>query len=444
MPFYRPDEINTNAVCVLKKRPDGNLYVDYESLINPIPGEIVRLETSIRHASQKRANELYHEIKADPVLKTILQRPSTFCNDLWSAWQEDNSEKRLDQIFESQFYDKVQELTLMVLAFKLHHTYAKCRADENILAYSHRMIGWVHFTHQLNDNFKATFQTNFGFGSATHFCVRLNFRGIDIVPLTHWVHYQIVKQKEVIYCSQNYWPQHENWYKAMDYVKTACNLYHQNEEQFIKRYILHECQELVKKLENVVSNHRFEFIISGYHFVVKHEWTELKGEELIAFRAHKVSGSLAFIDYINSYAHFANINAVIQSIEQLNRDIIPVIEAAVERITPELEAKERRMTGLKMLHHELHDENKAYYDERQRIQQEMHKQGKYHPDFTDEEFNLKYPDYKKFKAKYELNTKIYSDLNTEIYHLKYYLEQYGENLADIQAYFAGSTARNIA
>jgi hypothetical protein len=373
-----------------------------------------------------------------------LNRPSTFCNDLWSAWQEDNAEQRLNQIFESQFYDKVQELTLMVLAFKLHNTYAKCRVDENILAYSHRMIGWVAQPYEINENFRATFQTNFGYGGSTFFCVRLNFRGIDIVPLTHWVHYQIVKQKEVIYCSQNYWPQHENWHKAMDYVKTACNVYRQNEEQFINRYILHECQELVKKLKNVVSNHRFEFITSGYHFVIKHEWTELKGEELIAFRAHKISGSLAFIDYINSYAHFANINAVIQSIEQLNRDIIPVIEAAMERLTPELEAKERRMTGLKMLHYELHDENKAYYDERQRIQQEMHKQEKYHPDFTDEEFNLKYPDYKKFKAKYEVNTKIYSELDTEIYHLKYYLEQYGKNLADIQAYFAGSTARNIA
>lgn len=435
MSFFQPSQINTNAVCVLKKRDNGEMFIAYEPLVTPIQAEISQLENSLRFATQTRAKELYAQIKEHPIIKSFFMIQSTFCDDLIQTWQEDYSEKRLEQIFSSQSVDKVAQLKLFVLAFKLHHTYENCKTDSQILAYSHRMKGWCTFTHQLNDHFKVDFETNFGYGIATFFCIRLNFKGIDIVPLTHWVHYQIVNQYEVIRCSQQYAAQHENWFRAMDYVKTACNLYLLNETAFVNQYILGECKQFVKELHKIISQNIFTFITSGYHFVIQNEEKKLLGEELISYRASKISGSLTFVKYIQSYGHITDISNVIEDIEKLNLSIRPVIESAILRLTQLLEPKQRKMTGLYILYHELRDENTQLYNERQRIQQEMYKLEKYHSDFTEEEFNLQYPGYKKFKIKYDANLKLFTDLSKEIDKLEAYINQYNENLAVIDAYF---------
>ncbi|MBD1364949.1 hypothetical protein IDJ77_14095 [Mucilaginibacter sp. ZT4R22] len=435
MSFYQPNQINSSALCVLRKKDNGELIITYEPLVSPIPEAITQLENILRHTRQDQAKAVFETILNDDVLKIIFGPRSSFCDNLWEPWQEDNSKLRLEQIFDSKYVDKVQHLKMAILAHKLHHTYHKCRQDEGVLAYSHRLIGWKTFPHQIDANFNVEFVSNFGFGNSTFFCIKLSYKGVDILPLTHWIRYRIVNKEEIIRCTQTYNPQNENWYKAIDYVKAACNMFRQSESRFVNYYLLGECSRLVEGLKSIATKSTFEFITSGYHFVVAKETKTLSGDELIAYRADRISGSLAFIEHINSLRYIRDINAIVQEIEKLNHQIKPVIERARERLESLLELKTRRMKGFKILHYELHEENTAYYNKRQLMQKELFQQKIFSSEILDNTFAERYPEYNGFEIKYKKNSKDYCELSDEINEIERYIQQYNESLKAIKNYF---------
>ncbi len=79
------------------------------------------------------------------------------------------------------------------------------------------------------------------------FYAKLIFKDIDIIPFSEWVEYRNITYNEILQYSRKYKVENQSWKNAMEYVKDASNLCIKDELNFIKTYIITECEWTNKK-----------------------------------------------------------------------------------------------------------------------------------------------------------------------------------------------------
>ena len=72
-------------------------------------------------------------------------------------------------------------------AFSINKAYNICKKDKSILSFSHRKDGWSNPVYQLTQNFSVEIKTNFGYGRKSYFYTKLNYKEIDITPVSEWI-----------------------------------------------------------------------------------------------------------------------------------------------------------------------------------------------------------------------------------------------------------------
>src|SRR5690606_38411441 len=127
---------------------------------------------------------------------------------------------------------------------------------------------WSNPEFKLSENFTVVLKTNFGYGSASYFYIKLKYKNIEITPFSEWIDYEIAKFTEIIrytksfvyrllrgiYNGKRVYQQkmeNSNWQDAIDYTKTACNVSLKDEVDFVRKYIIDECERMVAGLENI-------------------------------------------------------------------------------------------------------------------------------------------------------------------------------------------------
>lgn len=248
----------------------------------------------------------------------------------------------------------------------------------------------------LSPDFVIEFDTNFGYGASSYFYLILTYKGLDIIPFSQWILYRCAGWKEIIRYSQAYDLQNYYWLTAMEYAQEAYNLSITDEQVFISRYIIGECEKMVNGLESMLINDKFKkYSLGGIYS----EEVYLKGHDLVEFRGEKISGALSFISKILEFEKIGSFKNFINRIEICNKKIQPVLENEIVEITKELVPLVSEMTPLEIKYQESLSRYSSYSKEREELVHSLIKENGEHYKYwylPDNEFKEQHPGYKTF------------------------------------------------
>ncbi len=261
-----------------------------------------------------------------------------------------NFEKKFE-ILKDYIYRKT---THWFNAFDIEIAYSNAKKEfpNKVRAYSHRIGGFMGFSHKITENLTLQIQTNFGYGSVSYFCSLLIYRGIEIAPLSEWIDYRYSGFSEVIRYTRSFSRiipifdkegfyrdfkvkiENKYWIDAFEFTMNAANLSLSNEKKFVDKYIISECEAMVKGLENIYKENEFHLIEEDEICInrerVERKRVSFKGFELIDFKVEKIIGALDFISKIEEYNSIISTKEYIQRIIEINKKFIPKVYVALE------------------------------------------------------------------------------------------------------------------
>lgn len=306
-----------------------------------------------------------------------------------------NEEKEFD--LESAFRDLKSEIKerveLWFKVFDIEFAYDKAKAIPNVLAYSHRISGWSSPEYKITDNLKQEIKTNFGYGSVSYFFLLFTFKNIQITPLSEWIDYRYSNFSEVIRYTRSFTSripvvdkrgrlryyktriENEYWNYAIEFTQNAANLSLTDEDEFIEKYIISECEKMVNGLQTIYTNSEFD-LIDENQFDIESKDTnryrlDIKGFELISFKTEKIIGALDFIGKIIEYNKIIPTDKYVTRIKELNKQFIPKVHIAVAEEKEELHQAKKELADFLIGHNKLADKDKFYKNEQIRLKEKF-------------------------------------------------------------------------
>jgi len=212
-------KINEEVLCILRYK-DNELIIDYE----PIEINFSNETEAFKKLCQTNSDNLLAISQYLKATESIipLQKHYKYCQKLDGSYQGFivNFEERVERIIQSRdiFYlnskdnedynieenifnlqvELKKEFILWVSAYNIEKSYRKCFDDKQILTFSHRINGWSNPEYKLSQNFTVELKTNFGYGSASYFYIKLKYKNIEITPFSEWIDYEIAKFSEIV------------------------------------------------------------------------------------------------------------------------------------------------------------------------------------------------------------------------------------------------------
>ena len=450
------DKINEEVLYILRYK-DNELIIDFEPIENYFLIEKEEFKKLCETIVDNLLN-ISNYLETTESLKQ-LQKHFKYCKKLDDSYQGFivNIEERVKQIKQSRdsYYLKAEkskeykivenifnlqenlnkEFILWVSAYNIEKTYRKCFDDKSILTFSHRINGWSNPEYKLSANFTVELKTNFGYGGASYFYVKLKYKNIEITPFSEWIDYEIAKFSEIIrytksfarrvlkgiYYGKRVYRQiieNSNWQDAIDFTKTSCNDSLKDEEDFIRKYILDECEKMVVGLENIYSVSEFTF--KGEYDT--HYKVNKADHQLIEFRGEKISGSLDFITKILEFDTIAEIKSFIVRIEMCNRKIQSLLVEELKTIKIKLNSLNSEIEILKPIYLIHIEKNKNYT----RLKNEIRRQLIVSKDLDVNDIDFeklnkifleKFPEFPEFEYKFHIVSKQYKVLTEQIQNL---------------------------
>ena len=361
-------EINATHLTVLKRNTDDEgVYVDYIPLINPMRQS---LDDAYEMCTDNETHSDYPNeiLDSDKNLRKVLS-VTNFCWQLHRPYQGLDNDENLsyDQPNKLGCYvlnrlkrakknlllysnwtmlaakankkDLLLRLMNHELAYSLEKSYRKVKNDPDVLAWSHRKLGWIYPEFKLTNKLEMQFLTNFGYGSVSYFYLKLKYKNIDIIPFSEWIRYRNRHYNELIEYSQEYDLDNQNWGEAMEYAAEAVNLCITDEAEFIQKYITRECRRLADGLMKIYS-------LNDAHD------SETNRSEM-NFKGEKITGALNLIKSIAEYESITKVNKFIREIEQLNQDLLPNLTLEYKQINSELSQASAKLIELEPEYNEM-------------------------------------------------------------------------------------------
>ncbi len=445
--------VNINVVSILTRDTHTNkVVVSYEPIQKPLEQEF---QSVLQMASQPNilAKDILGFVINNPRLNVLLNTFS-YCDCLSSAFQGIYSRQaelvvKYSSVFstesdiERQKQDEknclVKDLQKRLSAYYLELTYQICESKRlagQVFAYSHRKVGWSNPPYNnFDNNFSIEVKTNFGYGSVSYFYTRMRYKNIDVVPFSDWVLYRYAGAFDIVSYSSRHPLYNGSWIDAMQYLSDAYNLSIQDEEAFIEKYIIEECEKLVSGLEHIFQSNNFQFLDSekfndaeenqyrsSYNKKVRFIYTEWKrfyvdehkeGHNLIEFRGQKISGALAFVSNIMQLNEIIETNSFIQRIENCNRTLQPILTQEIEQIKIELREFNEQMKVLKPKYDNYLDRHEIYSKKLTEFTGQLNQTYDLENQFS--VINTEYP---RFKQEFEQISKEFSHLYSKILSLE--------------------------
>lgn len=438
------DKINEEVICVLVyNKPIKKIEVDYVPIHNPLAKPLRAFDDLCGNTSTT-LDDIISFIQRMPELNQ-LNAQYKYCVSLNSAYQgfKAHHEETINQIRNRQqlmllskkqnpnTYDleeKTEEFKQELKrkyekwgkAYAINKAYRLCHEDKKILTFSHRICGWSNPVYKLTPNFSIEIKTNFGYGHASYFYTKLKYKSIEITPFSEWIEYEFAKVAEIVRYSKSHNLENEYWLEAMTFAKEACNLSMADEEKFVEKYVVDECEKMVKGLEEIFNQEQFSFKKrgeKGTNPVAK------EGHSLIEFRGEKISGALDFISKILELEKIAAIKSFISRIENCNKRIQPILVEELEVLKIKLENLNAEMAVLKPEYLELSDRNANYQKHKKAIQNQLIESKRINPrdidiKQVDREFLNRFPEFKEFEKEFKEVSENYRVLSQRIRNLQ--------------------------
>ncbi len=322
----------------------------------------------------------------DAIKDLIFQRDLIYTNQRLAI--ESEKEYNFEEKFYAFKYDIREKIELWFQVFDIDFAYEKAKKIPNMLVYSHRISGWSNPAYKLTNDINLQIKTNFGYGRASYFFSILKFKNIQIIPFSEWIKYQYAKYSDIIRYTKDFSVREsimingtqrlvnikiENsfWIDAISYTQNAANLSLTDENAFIKKYIIDECEEMIHGLENIYKNSKLNFYNRSHILYEKrnvHMYNvDIKGYELIDFRTEKIIGALDFIDKISEYDTIISTKIYRDKIQELTYKFIPNVYTALKNQRKELFWAENDYKDFLPQHEELIIRNQFYDSEKLKL-----------------------------------------------------------------------------
>ncbi|WP_366183848.1 hypothetical protein [Flavobacterium ovatum] len=299
----------------------------------------------------------------------------------------------LDSAFRDLKSEIKERIELWFKVFDIEFAYDKAKAIPNVLSYSHRISGWSSPEYKITDNLKQEIKTNFGYGSVSYFFLLFTFKNIQITPLSEWIDYRYSNFSEVIRYTRSFTSripvvdergrlkyyktiiENEYWNYAIAFTQNAANLSLTNEDEFVEKYIISECEKMVNGLQTIYADSEFD-LIDENQFDIEDKDTnryrlDIKGFELVSFKTEKIIGALDFIGKIIEYNKIIPTDKYVSRIKELNKQFIPKVHKAVAEEKVELHQAKNELANFLIGHNKLVEKDKFYNNERIRLREKF-------------------------------------------------------------------------
>lgn len=430
-------KINKTHLLVLEKdkdRNNGSVATRYVPIVSPLRKELDKLYRLCENETST-IDDIRKHVKNNTQLKEVLSAKD-FCGSLSKPFQGINGisfdyKKRKsykdgaakpEKYKKSKYFKQTieEEFKLRDLPYAIDETYDKVVRKKNVLAVSHRSVGWSAPEFVLGKGLTIQFITNFGYGTVSYFFTKLKFRSIDIIPYSEWVLYRDSIYNELIQYSKKHHLDHRSWIKAMEFGRDAINLYTEDKKQFILQYVIVELNEMVQGLEHIIS--------SSYPYYSENNSGSRSNKKfknrrsLMQYRGNKVSGALDFIKSLTKFKSIAKVEKLIERIEIANKKVRPMLVKELGLVTLELEIKKQKQSAVEKKY--LAIKNKYEY---------LHKLKRKKK--NNAKFRKEHPEFRITKSSYKNICRKNIKVNKLIGELEEHEEDFKENIEDIDIYF---------
>jgi hypothetical protein len=433
------ETINEEVLCVLRKNHKDYVIIDYVKIENPfkkIVDDLVSLckkqETSIQQIINfiidnkdfENLNGKYkYCVSLEKPYQGFIVKNQDFIIGINTEYKSLLLMKK-ENPYSYNFKEKIEELKweientyiLWSKAYAIKNTYSLCNNDKSIILYSHRINGWSNPVYKLTPNFSVEIKTNFGFGGVSYFYSKITYKNIEITPFSEWIEYEFARFSEIIRYTKSHQLNNESWLEAIEFCRDACNLSLINEEKFVKKYIIEECEKMVIGLEELFTKNHFNFKGKNNNsYSISKE-----GHILTEFRGEKISGALDFISKIMEYDKIISIQNYKERIEFCNKKIQPILIEDAKILTIKIENLSNEKKELQPKYDEVLKINRNYNEKWNTLKDEMINKGELTIENLNKQmlmkvFYNKFPEFIEFKNEYNsvVNTykKILNDIN---------------------------------
>jgi hypothetical protein len=358
---YDQEDINEKALYILKENENGRFETDYLKIDDELKNELevdklFDLLDKSYPWDQEQAQALFDE-KQDEIMsffeKVYVSHPylfgyrnysnrlalrSSYCEYKGLSNPDDISRiEKLDRNYLGLYLNKFPLITLakdyikdFIHSYNIEQAYNKCKSQPDIKAFSHRKVGWITYHYILNDIMSVNIDTNFGYGYSSYFLITLIYDNILIIPYSRLVIYHYAGSSELLRHTKEFQIDDRSWHVALNYIKNACNdLLDKGKESFVAKYMIEECEVLTERLPTFLEKTTFTLSDNfyGYDGEKKTSSTiELKGIDIIVFRAEKVAGAISYVENIE------RMNKLFPTAKYIN-----IINSCCKKIEPMLE-----------------------------------------------------------------------------------------------------------
>jgi len=441
------ENINEDVLCILRKNNLKNqIEIDYITIEKPL-AKIIDNFSSLCDNPKGTLQQLVNFINTTTELNKLTAY-YRYCVDLGGSYQAFSANNQdtiteianqyqimlINQKNDPRKYDIYKAIAdykeklrdryiLWNKAFSINIAYRLCHEDKSILMFSHCINGWSSPVYQLTTNFSVEIKTNFGYGRASYFYTKLKYKNTEITPFSEWIDYEFAKFSEIVRYTQSHILENEYWLEAMEFSRDACNLSMTDEVKFVEKYVIDECEIMVNGLEEIFNKEQFLFKKRG-----KNRYTvDKKGHVLVEFRGEKISGALDFISKILEFEKITSIKSFINRIEACNKRIQPILVSESKILKIKISNFTEKQNSLKPKYDKLIEDYYDYNTKKIDLKKLLICSGQLDVNRLntvklDNEFNSKYPDYKKFYEEYKKVTDSFRIITEHIQNLSHVYE----------------------
>ncbi|WP_226063326.1 hypothetical protein [Kaistella polysaccharea] len=341
---------------------DGHEYRTEKMEVRDLLPNYLHKASQLCNIEKDNYKEFYDEIKNE--LLPVLNKTYSYCSDLGDSFI--NSEISLNKYINiiqkflitsraEKGNEDYSHYKKRVITFLLKHkekfnyflNFEELKVDESILILSNRIGGWSNPVYKISDDFSIEVKSNFGYGRASYFYITVKYKNVNITRFSDWIYYRYAKFYEVSRYTKKYHYvgdknkkliSYKSWVHVTELSRELINLIENDLPQFIKKYIINECNLLINGLHYILKNESFKFDNShdGQYTddLPDFKRVDLNGEELIELRTEKVVGALDFISEINALSDLTDVSSFVKEIEKMNVNFFPIAENEFLRLTP--------------------------------------------------------------------------------------------------------------
>lgn len=426
-------KVNGTHMCVLRKEENENkVKVDYVELKYKYQDQLDELKRMADN-DNRTVLDLQDYVKGSSLRRLSLD--FDFCRCLSDSYQWvpcmqtisfPDYKKKLDEFDKNgdskgkekfireqrqNFYNNISYRVLPAmledLSYDLNH-------DSSVLAYSHRRVGWASPAFNLNDDLRVVYLTNFGYGCASYFFLQIYYKGIGILPYSHWVHYRIADANEIIRYTRRYHLNNQEWMKTMEFTAEVYNAAVSDPDSFVANNILNEVEEMISGLETIRTSSRYEALESFFN----ESRVTINGDDLVRFKGEKISGALGFLGQLQTLLPITErVGSYIKRIIDCNLSVVEELQNSItskkeilDGILKSIKIEQPRWDELSKMNAEYEKGRKEMYDAISSEDSFMGKTWSVVCAERDARFAKEHPDYIAFKDEYDAEYKVYYDL----------------------------------